>query len=277
MAEVAPAVVGAGRIAAAFEAARSEGRAALMPYMMGDFPDRATAEAVADAYVDAGADMVELGVPFSDPLADGPVIHAAATRALDAGATLDSVLRVCERIADRVPVVPMVYANMALARGPGAFTKALADAGACGAILPDLPTEEAGEIGDALGEAGIALVPLVAPTTPPERRRAVCERAEGFVYVVSDTRVTGEREALPAGLSELIVAVRKASPVPVAVGFGIGTPEQAAAVGAVADGVIVGSRLVRAVAEGSGSTEAAAAVTEWIRDARAALGRDRVG
>jgi tryptophan synthase alpha chain len=278
MAEVASAAaVGAARIAAAFEGARSEGHAALMPYMMGGFPDRATAEAVADAYANAGADLVELGVPFSDPLADGPVIHAAATRALDAGATLDSVLRLCERIAPRVPVVPMVYANMALARGASGTAKALADAGACGAILPDLPTEEAGEIGEALGEAGVAIVPLVAPTTPPERRRAICERAEGFVYVVSDTRVTGEREALPAGLSELILAVREASPVPVAVGFGIGTAEQAAAVGAVADGVIVGSRLVRAVAEASGPAAAAAAVTDWIRLARAALARDRVG
>jgi tryptophan synthase alpha chain len=277
MAEVAPAAVGATRIAAAFEAARSEGRAALMPYMMGGFPDRTTSEAVADAYADAGADLVELGVPFSDPLADGPVIHAAATRALGAGATLDSVLRLCERIAARVPVVPMVYANMALARGASGIARALADAGACAAILPDLPAEEAGELGEALGDAGLAIVPLVAPTTPPERRRAICERAEGFVYVVSDTRVTGEREALPAGLSELILAVREASPVPVAVGFGIGTADQAATAAAVADGVIVGSRLVRAVAEASGPASAAAAVTDWIREARAAIARDRVG
>ena len=130
------------RIAAAFETARAEGRAALMPYMMGGFPDRETSAAVADAYVEAGADLVELGIPYSDPLADGPVIHAAGTRALVAGATLDSVLTVCERIAPRVPVVPMAYANMALARGPERFARMLADAGAAGAIVPDLPPEE---------------------------------------------------------------------------------------------------------------------------------------
>src|SRR5262245_8264149 len=170
---------GAGRIAAAFERAREQGRAALMPYLMGGFPDRDTAERVADAYAAAGADLVELGIPFSDPLADGPVIHAAATRALAAGATFESVLAACERIADRVPVVPMLYANMALARGAGAAARALADAGAAGAIVPDLPTEESGEIGGALREAGLALVPLVAPTTPVERRRRICEAAEG--------------------------------------------------------------------------------------------------
>ena len=133
----------AERIAAAFAAARAEGRAALMPYMMGGFPDRETSAAVAEAYADAGADLVELGVPYSDPLADGPVIHAAGTRALAAGATLDSVLADCERIAARVPVVPMAYANMILARGPAEFARRLADAGAAGAIVPDLPLRRA--------------------------------------------------------------------------------------------------------------------------------------
>ena len=121
-----------------------------MPYMMGGFPDRETSAAVADAYVEAGADLVELGIPYSDPLADGPVIHAAGTRALVAGATLDSVLTVCERIAPRVPVVPMAYANMALARGPERFARMLADAGAAGAIVPDLPPEEGGPVAEAL-------------------------------------------------------------------------------------------------------------------------------
>ncbi len=258
-------------IAAAFSAARGEGRAALMPYMMGGFPDRATATAVAEAYAEAGADLVELGVPYSDPLADGPVIHAAGTRALAAGATLDSVLADCERIADRVPVVPMAYANMILARGPEAFARRLADAGAAGAIVPDLTLEEGGEITAELRAAGLALIPLVAPTTPPERRARICAEAQGFVYVVSDTRTTGERERLPEALGELVAATQADSEVPVAVGFGIGTPEQAGQVGAIADGVIVGTRLVRAVDESADATGAAAAVAEFIGAARAAM------
>ena len=261
------------RIAAAFEVARAQGRAALMPYMMGGFPDRQTSAGVADAYVEAGADLVELGIPYSDPLADGPVIHAAATRALAAGATLDSVLTICERIAARVPVVPMAYANMALARGPERFARALADAGAAGAIVPDLPPDQGGSVAEALREAGLALVPLVAPTTAPERRARLCAGAEGFVYVVSDTRTTGERERLPAALGELVAATRAESPVPVAVGFGIGTAEQAAEVGRIADGVIIGSRLVRAVSEAGDADRATAAVAEFIRAARTAMSR----
>jgi tryptophan synthase alpha chain len=262
---------GVARITEAFESARQQGRAALMPYMMGGFPDLETSAVIADAYAEAGADLVELGVPFSDPLADGPVIHAAGTRALAAGATLEGVLEICERLAPRVPVVPMVYANMALARGAEEFAALLAAAGAAGAIIPDLPLGEADELGDALSDAGLAPVPLVAPTTPPERRRRICERATGFVYVVSDTRVTGERDELPPGLGELVRDVREDSAAPVAVGFGIGTPEQAAAVGRLADGVIVGSRLVRAVAEADGPAASAAAVGEFIRRARDAM------
>lgn len=262
---------GVARIREAFDTARDEGRAALMPYLMGGFPDMETSVAVADAYADAGADLVELGVPFSDPLADGPVIHSAGTRALAAGATLEGVLEICERLAARVPVVPMVYANMALARGAGEFAARLADAGAAGAIIPDLPLGEEDEIGDALSGAGLASIPLVAPTTPAERRRLICQSARGFVYVVSDTRVTGERDELPAGLADLVRAVREDSAVPVAVGFGIGTSEQAAAVGRIADGVIVGSRLVRAVAEADGPAGASTATGEFIRDARGAM------
>jgi tryptophan synthase alpha chain len=269
MAETA--VTGRERIAGAFAAARDEGRAALMPYLMGGFPDARTSLAVAESYAEAGADLIELGVPFSDPLADGPVIHAAATRALAGGATLEGVLSICERVAGRLPVLPMVYANMVLARGPSEFARLLADVGAAGAIVPDLPLEEIGEIGEELSGAGIALVPLVAPTTPDERRRRICEQAEGFVYVVSDTGVTGERDGLPDGLAELVAAVRAEASVPAAVGFGIGTPEQAAAVGQIADGVIVGTRLVRAVDEADGAQPAAEAVSRFIRAAREAI------
>jgi tryptophan synthase alpha chain len=262
---------GAERIAQAFAGARDEGRAALMPYMMGGFPDAETSVAVAESYAEAGADLIELGVPFSDPLADGQVIHAAATRALAAGATLEGVLEICERVAERVPVAPMVYANMVLARGPAEFARLLADAGAAGAIVPDLPLEEAGEVADQLRDVGIALVPLVAPTTPEERRRRICERAEGFVYVVSDTRVTGERDELPEGLAELVAAVRREASVPAAVGFGIGTPGQAAAVGRIADGVIIGTRLVRVVAEAAERGAAAEEVSEFLGAVRGAM------
>jgi tryptophan synthase alpha chain len=242
-----------------------------MPYLMAGFPDLETSVRVAEAYADAGADLVELGVPFSDPLADGPVIHAAATAALDAGATFERALGVCEAIAGRLAVIPMCYANPILARGPAEFAAELAGAGAAGAIVPDLPPEEGGEIAARLNEVGLPLVPLIAPTTPPDRRAEICGRAEGFIYLVSDTRVTGERDELPAGLEELIEATRSDARVPVAVGFGIGTPAQAASVGRFADGVIIGTRLVRAVAESDGAGAAAEAVASFLRDCRRAM------
>ncbi len=268
---------GTERIGAAFAAARDEGRAALMPYMMGAFPDQQTAAAVARAYADSGADLVELGVPFSDPLADGPVIHAAATRALARGATLDSALGATAEIADRVPVVAMVYANMVLSRGYAEFAAHTEQAGMAGVIVPDLPPEEAGGLEAELAERGLALIPLIAPTTPPERRTEICAQASGFVYVVSDTRTTGERDDVPAALVELVAAVKIAADVPAAVGFGIGTPAQVAEVGGIADGVIVGSRLVRAVAESDGPAGAAAAVSEFLLAASEALTSGSVG
>jgi tryptophan synthase alpha chain len=258
-----------------------------MPYMMGGFPNQETGNAVAEAYVEAGADLIELGVPFSDPLADGPVIHAAATTALADGATLDRVLDTCAAVSDRVPVVAMCYANMVLAEGPRRYAERLAaagaagtivpdlpleEAGAAGTIVPDLPLEEAGALGPELDARGLALVPLVAPTTPPERRQWICGRAEGFVYVVSIAGVTGERDELPPELADLVAAVRSEASVPAAVGFGIATPEQAAAVGEIADGVIIGTRLVREVAQAD-TDAATAAVTQFLRDTRAGLGR----
>jgi tryptophan synthase alpha chain len=243
-----------------------------MPYMMAGYPDREASLAVAEAYVDAGADLVELGVPFSDPLADGPTIHAAATEALAAGATLETALGVCESISARVPVVLMVYSNMVLAQGGAAeFARRAADAGAVGAIIPDLPLGEADEIGEALAAAGLALVPLLAPTTPAERRARICAAAQGFVYVVSTVGTTGERRELPPGLAELVAATKAEAEVPVAVGFGIGTPEQVADVGGIADGVIIGSRLVRAAGEAGSAQAAADAVGRFLRDSRAAL------
>jgi tryptophan synthase alpha chain len=258
-------LTGADRIAAAFSG--SGKRAAFMPYLMGGFPDLETSADIGQAYADGGADLVELGVPFSDPLADGPVIQAAGTAALAAGATVDGVLGVAERLAARLPVVVMCYSNLVLARGVEAFAAALAAAGASGLIVPDLPVEESRAVGEACSAAGLALVPLVAPTTPDERLERIGRQARGFLYTVSVTGTTGERGALDI---EGIVARAKAhTSVPVAVGFGIGTPEQAAAAArAGADGVIVGSRLVRAAAE---DADPAVAVRDLVTDFAEAL------
>ena len=242
-----------------------------MPYLMGGFPDQETATAVAGAYADGGADLIELGMPFSDPLADGPTIHAADTAALAAGATLQSVLETCAVVGERVPVALMVYANMVFATGPAEFAERAAAAKAAAVIVPDLPLEEQAPIRDALGERELALVPLVAPTTPAERRARICAQAEGFVYLVSTVGVTGEREQLPPELTDLITAAKQEAEVPVAVGFGISTPEQAATVGELADGVIIGTRLVRTVADAADADAAVAGVTDLLRATRDAL------
>lgn len=264
---------GVARIEAAFSVARGEGRAALMPYMMGAFPDTETATAVAEAYAEAGADLIELGIPFSDPLADGPTIHAADTIALANGATFEKALEPCALVADRVPVVVMCYANMVLSMGPKRFAGRIAEAGAAGAIVPDMPLEEAEEVKAELSALDLALVPLVAPTTPPERRKRIAEGAAGFVYIVSTVGTTGERKQLPPKLRELTAAVCEEAGVPAAVGFGISTPEQAAEVGEIADGVIIGTRLVRAVDEADGPEAASLAVSEYLDEVRVALTR----
>jgi tryptophan synthase alpha chain len=241
-----PAVAPGSAIAEAF---RSHGkRAALMPYLMGGFPTLRESLRVGLACADSGADLVELGIPFSDPLADGPVIHAAGTAALREGATPGAVLEVCETLAERLPVALMVYANLLV--GHEAFVERAAAAGAAGLIVPDLPHDESADLRAACDSAGIALIPLVAPTTPDERLRKIGADARGFVYTVSLAGTTGERTELPPELAATVERVRAVTEVPVAVGFGISTPEQAAAVADVADGVIVGSRLVRAAGEG---------------------------
>lgn len=272
MSEVAS-TTGAARIEAAFAKARDEGRAALMPYMMGGFPDSATSIRVATAYVDSGADLIELGVPYSDPLADGPVIHEAATTALRAGIKFEDVLDTCRAVSSRVPVVLMAYSNMVLgSEGPAAFAERALAAGACGVIVPDLPLGEDEPTRELLNAAGLAVVPLIAPTTLGERRKEICEVAAGFIYVVSSVGTTGVRQEVPVHLRELVEDVRSKASVPVAVGFGIGTPAQAAEVGKVADGVIIGSRLVRLVAEADGPDQAAQAVSQFMSEARAAMG-----
>ncbi len=275
--DVAPADAGhatarASRITDRFAQLRGQGRRALVCYVTAGHPDPERSLALLRGLEEAGADVIEVGVPFSDPLADGPVIHAAATAALERGATLDSALEACTAVAGRVPVVAMVYANMILAGGgPEAISSRLAEAGAAGAIVPDLPREEASAVREALRARGLALVPLIAPTTPAERRRAICSEADGFVYLVSTVGVTGERAALPEELAALIASVREESPVPVAVGFGISTSEQAAAVGSLADGVIIGSRLVREVSEAPALGDGVVAVREFLAEVRRAL------
>jgi tryptophan synthase alpha chain len=221
-----------------------------MPYLMGGYPDLKTSRAAAEACADAGADLLELGVPFSDPLADGPTIHAAATQALAAGVTVDDVLGVCAAVAERLPVLLMVYANAVLAHGAETFVGRAAEAGAAGLIIPDLPHDEAAGARAACDARGLALVPLVAPSTAPDRLEAIGADARGFVYTVSLTGTTGERSVLPDGLADLLGRVRAAAgPTPVAVGFGIASADQASAVADLADGVIIGSRVVRAVGE----------------------------
>jgi tryptophan synthase alpha chain len=258
------AATGSDRIASAF--ASHGKRAALMPYLMGGFPDLDVSTAAGLAAADAGADLIELGIPFSDPLADGPVIHAAGTRALAAGATPRAVLGTCERLARRLPVVLMVYANIVLTAGPQAFALRAAAAGAAGLIVPDLPHDEAAEVRAACDAEGLALVPLVAPTSTPQRVAEIGADARGFVYTVALTGITGERAELQPGLVDTVGRVRGATELPVAVGFGISTREQARAVAELADGVIVGSRVVRAA--GSGGAEA---VGELIGELAAAL------
>ncbi|HTU86166.1 MAG TPA: tryptophan synthase subunit alpha [Solirubrobacteraceae bacterium] len=263
---------GVERIAEAFESARADGRrAALMPYLMGGFPDLDTSRRIGLEYARAGADLIELGVPFSDPLADGPVIHAAATAALRADVTLPDVLsEVAGAIADEgVPVVVMCYANPILARGLERFADAILDAGVSGLIVPDLPIEESAEVLRACDDRGLALVPLVAPTTPEARLARIGAQARGFLYTVSLTGTTGERAAVREGLAAVVARAAGATSVPVAVGFGISTPQQAAAAAAAgADGVIVGSRLVRAAGE---DEDPVAAVGSLIRELAAGL------
>jgi tryptophan synthase alpha chain len=260
---------GAGeeRIAAAF--AGSGKRAALMPYLMGGFPDLDASRRAGEAAAEAGADLLELGIPFSDPLADGPVIHDAATRALAAGASVAAVLDVAAALSRSLPVIVMTYVNVVLARGIEQFMTRLAACEVSGLIVPDLPYEESGPVAQAAAGAGVALVPLVAPTTTEERFEHIGATARGFLYVVSLTGTTGERMQRSEALEPLLARAHAHTSVPVALGFGISTPEQAlAAAEAGADGVIVGSRLVRAAGE---AADAAAAVGGLVGEFAQAL------
>jgi tryptophan synthase alpha chain len=255
----AVAATGVERIAQAF--ARTGKRAALMPYVMAGFPTLEDSLRIGHACVEAGADLIELGVPYSDPLADGPVIHDAGTQALAAGANLAGVLEVARALSASVPVALMCYSNMVFAPGVDAFVERLARTGACGLIVPDLPLGEGPEVLQACDAHGLARIPLVAPTTTPERLAEIGATARGFLYTVSVVGTTGERRALGGDLAAIIARAKASTQVPVAIGFGIATPEQAGqAADAGADGVIVGTRLVRAAGEAADPAAAVGAV-----------------
>lgn len=247
---MSPEPPGAGRLAAAFEARREAGGAAFVPYLTHGFPSPADTPRLLERLAEAGSDVIELGVPFSDPLADGPTIQRASWRALEQGVTLASTLElVAERAADLPPIVLFSYLNPILHMGIDAFCERAASAGAAGVLVTDLPVGVDPELERRLSGAGPDLVRLVAPTTDEDRIRSIADTASGFLYYVSRTGVTGARAELAATLGEEVARLRRLVDLPVAVGFGISRPEQAAEVAALADGVVVGSALIDALGE----------------------------
>ncbi len=258
---------GARRIGEAFADARAAGRAALVPYIVAGYPDLETSLAAALACVDHGADLLEVGLPYSDPLADGATLQRASAAALAAGATLDSSLDLIGRISRArpgIPLVPMGYANQLIGGGDGAErARALAAAGASGVIVADLTPDEGAGFEAAAAACGLAVVYLVAPTTPPARRAVIAARTGGFLYCVSLVGVTGARTSLPPSVGRLIREVRAVSPVPVAVGFGVSRPTHVRAIArAGADGVIVASALVDAMGPDGRDVKALAGLVE---------------
>ena len=252
-----------------------------MPYVTAGDPNLKTTAALLPALAAAGADIVELGVPYSDPLADGPTNQRAAQRALAAGTTIRGVLdtvAAARRDGLAIPIVLLVYYNCIYRHGETAFVQAAAAAGVDGLIVPDLPPEEAAGLRAATEAAGLALVPLAAPTSTDQRLALIARVATGFIYCVSVTGVTGARATLPAELADLLRRVRQATAgrVPVAVGFGISTPEQVREVGRLADGVIVGSALVERLERAESPAAGIAAVTELLRAMRRAAAEARV-
>jgi tryptophan synthase alpha chain len=231
-----------------------------MPYFPLGYPDLATSMDVIEALAKNGADLIEVGLSFSDPLADGPVIQKATQIALEKGITVKKSLKAVVELRHRgvdIPLVLMSYYNPILAYGLEDFVKDARSVDVDGFIIPDLPPEEDDEFASAIGGSHLPLIRMVVPTTPAARMEMVARQAQGFIYLVSVTGVTGARQSLANGLPELIMRVREHTALPVCVGFGIGTPEQAKVVGAVADGVIVGSACVRSIGESKNPVQAA--------------------
>ncbi|MBP6786583.1 MAG: tryptophan synthase subunit alpha [Candidatus Promineofilum sp.] len=259
-------------IAAAFAHATRAGRAAaLMPYYTLGYPDRITSLDIITA-IAGDSDLLELGVPFSDPLADGPTVQHSTQVSLEQGTTLRGCLDMVRELRSRGVIVPILlfgYYNPFLAYGLEALARDAAAAGVQGFIVPDLPPEEAADLETAAARAGLTYVHFLAPTSNPRRIATVTQRARGFIYLVSVTGVTGARQSLQSNLAEFVGRVREHTNVPLAVGFGISTPEQAAAIGRLADGVIVGSALIDAVDQTQINKPAAAAA--FVRALRSAL------
>jgi tryptophan synthase alpha chain len=271
----APSHEPSGRLAATFAALRARGERALLPYFTAGDPSLDVTRRLVVEAAARGADVVELGIPFSDPLADGPVIQRATQRALAAGVSLARVLELTRELRAEVtvPLVYLTYYNPILAFGLKAFCQSAVEAGADGAIVADLPPDEAAPLAAEARAAGLDLIHMVAPTSTPERMRRIARASTGFIYMVSLTGVTGTRQELPADLAANLRELRGITTKPICVGFGIGTPEQAALVGGLADGVAVGSAVVALVERHAGTAELVPRVGELIAALKAPLRR----
>jgi tryptophan synthase alpha chain len=254
-----------GHLETTLRAKREGGRKLLVPYITGGLSDDWCE--ILRAIGDSGADAVEVGIPFSDPVMDGPTIQAASARALERGTTPATIFRDLDGVDAGVPLVAMTYYNLVHRSGERRFAGELATAGISGAIIPDLPLEESEPWEAAAAEAGVEAVLLVAPVTPDERLPRICERSRGFIYAVSRMGITGERSDVSSSAGVLGKRVREVTDRPVLVGFGISTPEQAIEASAHADGVIVASALMRILLDGGGPEDAAA----FVAGLRAAL------
>ena len=257
------------RLAGTLAELRTRNRGALIPYIMAGDPDLRATERLVEILTDAGADAVELGVPFSDPIADGPVNQRAGLRALAHGMSLRRALDLVGRLRERtgVPLAIMTYYNLVLRYGHGAFCRDAVGAGLDGLIVADLPPEEGTDLVAAAQTADLATVFLLAPTSTEGRIRAVAAASTGFVYCVSRTGVTGVRDELPAGLRDLILRIREQTQTPICVGFGLSRAEQVREVAAVADGVIVGSALVQMIEEAPDALDRVGAFVRGLRSA----------
>lgn len=255
------------RIDSLFTELKTQGRAAMVAYITGGDPTLAASAKVAFALEKAGVDIIELGVPFSDPLADGATIQAAAGRALAAGASVPGILDLIREIrkSSQIPIVLFAYLNPVYVYGFEKFQENAAAAGADGLLLLDLPPQEAARNEELASSKGLKTIRLIAPTTPPERLQEITDTAEGFIYYVSREGVTGEQSSLSTDIAERVAAIRALTNVPVAVGFGISNPEQAATVAALADGVVVGSAIVRKIGEIGDVPELPSKIADFVR------------
>jgi tryptophan synthase alpha chain len=265
--------MGADRLRAMFQSTRAEGRAAFLPYLTAGLPSPADSVALFEAMAGAGADGFEVGIPYSDPLMDGPVIQQGSERALAAGTTLDVALDLAGDIVSStgLPSLAMTYANPVFRRGVDWFCGALAEAGVDGIIVPDLPVDEAGPVMKAAARHGLGTVLFVAPTSDDSRIRAVAAADPVFIYAVAEVGVTGERGAASTHVVSLAARIRAVTDAPIVFGVGISTPEQARAAAAVGDGIIVGTALVRRVLESSDPSDAAASLAAAVEEVAAAL------